>query len=144
MGELGGVTARLALSGLGDVVRQLGQGLGRADANATGDPRPGQDARAHGAGTVYQVALDALQPDEGLIDRVDLLVRPQACGQAHHPIAHVPVELKVRRQADQPGFIFEVADLVPRVAHADAQVLGLVRAGNRAAIVVGQHDHWSS
>jgi hypothetical protein len=64
----------------------------------------------------------------------------QACGQAHHAVAHVAVEREVGREGDESGFIFEVADLEPGRAHLDAQRFGFVRAGNGAAVVVGEDD----
>ena len=48
LGVLLGVTARLALSGLGDVIGQLGQGLGRADANTARNADPAPQTLAHG------------------------------------------------------------------------------------------------
>ena len=64
---------------------------------------------------------------------------PESACQAHHAVADVTVEREVGRQRDQADFLLQVPDLEPGRAHPDAQRLGLVRAGDRAAIVVRQH-----
>ena len=58
---------------------------------------------------------------------------------AHDAGAHVAVERVVARADDHavPGEALPVQ--VPGCAHLDAERLGLVRAGDDAAIVVGQH-----
>ena len=64
--------------------------------------------------------------DEALIDGIDLLQRPQACGNRHHAGAHVAVQLKVGRQAHQLGDQLQAAELEIGLAHLDAHRLGLV------------------
>ena len=140
LGEFGGVAAGFALRTFGDVVGQLGQGLGRGDADAGRDADPAVDACADLAGAQGQVAGDALQVDKAFVNGVDLLPVAEAGGQAHHAVAHVAVELEVGREGDEAGLLFQVADLEEGRAHLDAQGLGFVAAGNRAAVVVGQ-DH---
>ena len=68
----------------------------------------------------------------------------QACGQAHHAVAHVAVQGEVGRQGDQSGVTLQFAQLEVRRAHLDAQGLGFVTAGNGTAVVVGQDDHRSA
>lgn len=140
LGEFGGVAAGFALGAFGDVVGQLGQGLGGGDADAVRDADPFLDARADLAGAQREVAGDAVQVDKAFVDAVDLLPVAQACGQAHHAVAHVAVQLKVGREGDEAGLLFQVADLEEGRAHLDAQGLGFVAAGDGAAVVVGQ-DH---
>ena len=62
----------------------------------------------------------------------------QASGQAHHAVAHVAVQREVGRQGDQARLLLQVTDLEPGRAHADAQGLGLVGAGDGAAVVVSE------
>jgi len=95
---------------------------------------------ADGAGAAHQVTADAAEVNKAFVDGIDLLVVAQACGQAHHAVAHVAVEREVGRQGDESGFFFEVADLEPGRTHLDAQRFGFVRAGNGAAVVVGEDD----
>lgn len=61
LGMLFGVAAGFALSRLGNEVGQLGQSLGRANANAAGDTRPLQDALAHQLASASHVAPNTLQ-----------------------------------------------------------------------------------
>lgn len=133
-----GVAAGLALGAFGDGIGQLGQGLGGADADAGRDADPLMDAPTDDACSAHQVAGNAAQIDEAFIDAVHLLRVAQACGQRHHAVAHVAIQRKVGRQGDEPGFFFQVADLVPRRAHLDAQRFGFVASRNRAAVVVSE------
>ena len=103
------------------------------------DADPLVDALADGAGAAHQVTADAAEVNKAFVDGIDLLVVAQACGQAHHAVAHVAVlQREVGRQGDESGFFFEVADLEPGHAHLDAQRFGFVRAGNGAAVVVSE------
>lgn len=123
------------------MVAQLGQRLRGRQAYAGGDARPAQDALAHGKGPAREVT-DAVQiPDKAFIDGVNLLQRPQARGNRHHAGAHVAVQLKVGGQAHQLRHQLQAPELEIGLAHLDAHGLGLVRAGDGAAIVVAQHHH---
>lgn len=137
---LRGVAAGFAFGAFGDGVGQFGQGLGGADADAGRDADPLEDAPADGAGAPDQITGDAAQVDEAFVDGIDLLRVAQACGQAHHAVAHVAIQRKVGRQGHKPGLLLQVADLEPGRTHLDAQRFGLVRAGNGAAVVVGKDD----
>ena len=95
LGQVVGVNTGLSLGRLGNMVSQLGQGFGGANANAAGNAHPLQDAGADLVAACYQVATHPVQTDEGLIDAVDLLGRAQTGGQAHHAVADVAVQGKV-------------------------------------------------
>ena len=138
LGEFGGIAAGFAFGAFGDVVGQLGQGLGGGDADAGRDADPAVDARADLAGAQGQVAGDAVQVDKAFVDAVDLLPVAEAGGQAHHAVAHVAVELEVGRERDEAGLVFQVADLEEGRAHLDAQGLGFVTAGDGTAVVVSE------
>jgi len=84
--------------------------------------------------------LDPLQTDEGLINGVNLLSRPETGGHTHHPIADVTVQREVGRQGHHPGFFGQMPELKPGRPHLDAQGLGLIAAGDGTTVIVGQDD----
>ena len=133
-----GVAAGFALGAFGDGVGELGQGLGRADADASRDADPLVDAGADFLGALYQVTGDAVQVHKAFIDGVGLLPVTQACGQGHHAVAHVAVQGEVRGQGHQARCALQLAQLEVGRAHLDAQGLGFVAARNRAAVVVSE------
>lgn len=65
----------------------------------------------------------------------------QRSHQAGHAVRHIAIQRKVGREGHQARLVFQVPDLMPGMAHAHPQFLGLVRSGNGAAIVVTQNDH---
>ena len=83
----------------------------------------------------------AVEAEKGLVDRVDFQGGREAAENAHDAPAHVAIEGVVRRADDHALRIDPLPAQVPRLAHADAERLGLVRAGDHTAIVVRQHDH---
>jgi hypothetical protein len=85
-----------------------------------------------------QVALDAGEFDEALIDGIDLLPRPQTGGNAHHPVADVAIQGEVGTQGHHAIFLGLGFQLEPGMAHADAQGLGFIAAGNDTAVVVSE------
>ena len=128
----------------GQVVGELGQGLGRADAGAHRQPRPLPDAFAHAlahgntAAVVPQHGLDA---QEALVDAVDLDVGGEVAQDADDAVAHVAVQRVVGRQRQNAVRGGQLFHLEPGRAHLHAQGLDLGAAGHRATVVVGQHDH---
>lgn len=96
--QLVGVNARLALSGLDDVIGQFRQGLGLSNDNSAGYTGPLEDTGANLAGAVYQITPDAIDADKRLIDGVNLLGRTQTRCQTHHAVADVTVRGKISRQ----------------------------------------------
>jgi len=69
-----------------------------------------------------------------------LKARTEAGKDAHDPRAHIAVERVVRAANDDVrlGRLFLVE--VPGVAHEDAKRLGLIAAGDDAAVVIREHD----
>lgn len=132
------LAAGLALGILGDVGGQLGQGLGGYDANAGWDTDPAMDARSDLSGALHQVTGDAFQVHKAFVDGIDLLPVAQACGQAHHAVAHFAIQGEVGRQGHETGFVLQVANLEPGRTHLDAQGLGFVTAGDCATVVVSE------
>lgn len=65
----------------------------------------------------------------------------QRSHQAGHAVRHVAIQRKVGREGHKTSFILQMPDLMPGMAHAHPQGLGLVRSGNGAAVVVTQNDH---
>ena len=72
--------------------------------------------------------------------RIDLLSRPQACSQAHHAVAHVPIQREVGGKPNQAVRLNKPCDLEPRGAHLDAQRFCCLGSRDSAPIVVAQHD----
>ena len=128
----------------GQVVGELGQGLGGADAGAHRQPGPLADALAHAlahgdaTAVVPQHGLDA---QKALVDAVDLDVGGEVAQDADDAVAHVAVQRVVGRQRQNAVLGGQRFHLEPGRAHLHAQGLDLGAAGDRAAVVVGQHDH---
>ena len=95
MREFRGVAARRALGGFGDMVGELGEGFGVADANAAGDADPLQDARSQFAAAFGSVAANTGEIDKVLVDGVNLLCRAEAFDQARHTLAHIAVQFQI-------------------------------------------------
>ena len=125
---------------LGRPVRDLGQRLGRGDADRYGDPRPLQHCRPEEARVRLEPVLEAAEAEEGLVDRVDLQLAAEVRQDAHHPRRQVAVEGVVRATHHDAAAGVAVLHEVPGVAHDDPEGLGLVRAGDDAPVVVRQ-DH---
>lgn len=136
---MGQVSAGFALCILGDVVGQLGQGLGGRDAHAGGYADAALYAAADGVGAAGDV-WHAVQADKAFVDAVDLLLRAHAGGQAHHAVAHVAVEGEIGAQRDQAVGGVHVLHLEVGLAHLDADGLGFFAACDDAAVVVAQDD----
>ena len=84
---------------------------------------------------------DSSDPTEALVNAVNLLFKPQASGDGHRAAAHVTVQREVGRQGHNAMLLSQMPAFKSRRALAYAQGLGLVAAGNGAAIIVGQHYH---
>lgn len=74
------VAPGLAVRRLGNVVRELGQGLGRPDADAARDADPLRDALADPVAARHQITAHRREVDQGLVDAVDLLLESEARG----------------------------------------------------------------
>lgn len=138
--EVFGVATGLSHGGLGDVVRKLGEGLGRSDADACGKPQPVLQAVPDDVGTADKVSAYPVETDEAFIDGVDFLIRTQSGGDSHEAAAHVAIEDEIGGNGDD-AFVRELpSDLEERVSHLDSQSLRLVGTGDGAAVVVAQND----
>ena len=125
------------------MIGQLGQSLGRCDADAhrqaqpIGDPLPDFSAIG-GQATVRQG--QARQFEERLVDAIDLEIRRETGQDFDDPIAEVGIEGVVGTERDDampPGFIL---DLEPGDTHGNAERLDLGAAGDDTAVVVGEDD----
>ena len=84
---------------------------------------------------------DAGQIQERLVDRVDFDLGGELLQRLHDAAAHVAVERVIAGKDGDAVPLDQVADLEIRIAHLEAEGLGLVAAGDDAAVVVGEHDH---
>src|SRR5690606_29130649 len=104
-----------------------------------GDAHPAQHALADPGADLAPRAGQPGQVQEAFVDGIDFLGRGELADDAHHPVAHVAIQGEVGGNGNQaPGL--QVADAEPGSAHGDAHGLGLGRARDGAAVVVGQHD----
>jgi len=125
---------------LGQFRGDLRQGLCRGDADADGDPDVAADGASDCSAEPVERFGHAAQVEKGLVDRVDLDTRDQRAERGHHAARQVSVEGEVGREDRNLPLLDERPDLIEGLPHADAEGLGLVRAGDDAAVVVRQHD----
>ena len=57
-----------------------------------------------------------------------------------HPPGHVAVQCEISTEDGHVILLHDVPYLEQRIAHLDAERLGLVRPRHRAAVVVAEHD----
>ncbi|MNS84818.1 hypothetical protein D3C72_1186560 [compost metagenome] len=125
---------------LGCVVGELGQGLGRCNADSDGEAGPLLHPFADLAAISHQVASPAIaQLDKRLVDAVDLHRRGHSLQNAHHTARHVTVEGVVGAEPYPTHGLEELADLEVGHAHLDTERLGFRRTGYHATVVVGEH-----
>lgn len=79
--------------------------------------------------------------EKGLINGIDLHLRLKPTQQRHHPAGDIAVQGVVGGKNLHPLGLEQLLALEIRGAHGNAQGLGLVGAGNDAAVIVGQHHH---
>ena len=75
------------------------------------------------------------QIQERLVDRVDFGFGGELLERLHHAAAHVAVERVVAGEDGDAVPLDQRADLEGRIAHVEAEGLGLVAAGDDAAVV---------
>jgi hypothetical protein len=121
---------------LGETVGDLGERLAGRDPDRYRNPGPLSHGAAQLAGMGFKACLEAGEAKERFVDRVDFQIGREARDRAHHATAHVAVERVIRAADDDTGRFEAVAAQVPRVAHHDAERLGLIAAGDHAAIIV--------
>ncbi len=126
---------------LGDVVCHLGQRLGGGDARRDRDARPARHraAKLGGVGGVA-VGRDVGQVEKRLVDAVFLHLGAEQPQHLHDTPAHVAVKRVIAGEYRDAVPLDLLLDLEIRVAHLEAEGLGLVAAGDHAAVIVGQHD----
>ncbi|MNN42645.1 hypothetical protein D3C81_1568410 [compost metagenome] len=131
--------SRFSLPLLGTVVGEFAQRLAGCDTNANGNAGTAQDLGADLAAEPSQVAWQAGQVGEGLIDAVNLDCRAHLLKDGHDALAYVPVQRIVRAEGEDSMPAQFVADLEVRLAHLD-EGLCVCRSGDNAAIVVRQYN----
>lgn len=127
---------------LGQAVGDLGQGFGGAKADGDRDAGLLPDGLPDVlAGPAQGLLAGQRQPDKGLINGIDLHFGLQPAQYLHDPLGHVAVQGIIGGEDPDPvalnqGFAAEIW-----LPHLDAQPLGLVGAGDDAAVVVGERHH---
>ena len=127
---------------LGHAVGDLGQGLGGTKADGDRDtgllPNGVPDVLA---GYTQGLLAGQRQPNKRLINGIDLNFGLQAAQYLHDPLGHVAVQGIVGGKDPDPVTLDQWFALEIWLTHLDAQGLGLVGAGDDAAVVVGEHHH---
>ena len=77
------------------MIAQLGQRLRGRQANAAGNAQPALELRAHLARPGRKIGNALQAGDKAFIDAVELLLRPQLCGQRHHAARHIAIQLEI-------------------------------------------------
>jgi hypothetical protein len=80
------------------------------------------------------------QIQERLVDGIDFHLRGELLQRLHDAAAHVAVERVIARKDGDGVPLGQLADFEIRVAHLEAEGLGLVAAGDHATVIVRQHD----
>lgn len=125
----------------GQPAGDFGEGLGGGDADADGDARILQDRATDAAAHRIERLIDPLQIEKGLVDGVNLERGDQLPQRGHHTPRQVAIEREIgRKECDAIAFDGG-AHLKKGLSHPYSEGLGLVRAGDDAAVVVRQHDH---
>lgn len=135
--------AAVAVTGvaLGKLTGNLGQRLGRGDANAHGHAQPLVDAPVEPLAPCLEVEMvHAVEYAEALVDGIAVEHRGLAAHDVHQAPRHVGVKLVVAGEGVDSLVGELLLQLEERGAGFDAHGLGLVAARHNAAVVVGQHD----
>ena len=85
--------------------------------------------------------MHAGKVQETLIDGIHLHPWRHFAQHIHHPCRDIAVQRVIAAEHLNAVRLDQVADLEVRLAHTDAQRLGLVAAAHHTAIVVTQHHH---
>ena len=83
----------------------------------------------------------AVEIEETFIDTVDLDMRRGLGEQAHYPLGQIAIERIVGGQHRDIVAFDDGPHLEQRHAHGDAEPLRFRRAGDDAAVIVGEHDN---
>ena len=132
--------AAARLVGLGPLVGQLAQHLGRSHPQGDRDARALQHVGPDAQAQRPRIGVRHIgKPQEGLVDRIHLEVACLLAEGGHHAFGEIAVDLEVGREdPDAMGFA-STTDFEIRRTHRDTQRLGLGRTRDHAAVVVRQH-----
>jgi len=122
---------------LGAIIGDLGKRLGGGDADGNRDAGPLQHALPQRRPALLKLQLEAGQAEKGFVDRIQFKVGREVGEDAHHARAHIATERVVARAHARDLRAEPFPYHVPRLAHGDAERLGLIRAGDHTAVVVG-------
>lgn len=132
--------AREIGSPLGVLVGELGDGLGRTDADAGRNLGRAQDLGPGSKAQLPEIASVAVEAHEHLIDRIGFDVGREGFEDLEDPSTQVGIERVVGGEPDDVAAFRPTLHFVPWFSHADAQRLGFGRSGDDAAVVVRQDD----
>ena len=134
--------ALVALVSLAVVGGHLGERLGGGDADGQRDAGALADDADNPLAIVAQrlAAAHAGEVEKGLVDGVGHERGCELGEERHDAAAHVAIEVVVGAEDGHAVFLDQLARLVERDAHRDAERLGLVAAGDDAPVVVAEHD----
>ena len=118
----------------------LREGLGRCDAHRHRDRSLSPALPGDLLGVLVEVHVDPVQVQERLVDGIDLDTRGVGAEDLLDPSRHVAVQREIPGEDSHIVLLHDVPYLEERVAHLDAECLGLVAPGHRAAVVVAKHD----
>ena len=123
-------------------VGDLGQCLGRAKADADWDAGLLSDGVPDVlTGNAQSFLAGQRQPDKGLVDGINLNLGLQMAQYLHDPLGHVAIQSIIGGKDSDSVPLDQGLALEIWLPHLDAQGLGLVGAGDDAAVVVGEHHH---
>ena len=126
---------------LGKAVRGLGECLGRADAHRYRNAGLAADRAANFLRISFEPGgVESGEIQKRFVDAVNLYLGREALQHLHHAVAHVAVERVIGRKHRDVVALDLGPLLKVRVAHLEAERLGLVAPGDHAAVIVGKHD----
>ena len=125
---------------LAELRGDLREGLCRGDADGHRDGCLSPALPGDLLGVLVEVHVHPIQVQERFVNRVDLDGRGVAPEHLLHPSRHVAVQREIPGKHVDMVLLHDVPYLEEWIAHLDAERLGLVAPGHRAAIVVREHD----
>lgn len=125
---------------LAELRGDLCQGLCRGDADGHRDGGLPPAFPGYLLGVLVEIHVHPVQVQERFVDTVDLDGRGVVPQDLLHPSRHVAVQREIPRKHMDMVLLHDIPYLEERIAHLDAERLGLVGPGHRAAVVVTQHD----
>ncbi|KQO32716.1 hypothetical protein ASF15_25215 [Pseudomonas sp. Leaf83] len=123
---------------LGGPIGQLCEGFRCADADPHRHARQALHLRANVPPVASQRPAQPGQVEKALVDRIHLKPRRQLAQHPHHPGGNVTVQRIIAAECQHAVRLHQVADLEERLAHSNAQRLGLVAAAHHTAVVASE------